>query len=176
MLTVVPGPRGAVPLLHFTFAVLVAGSTYNCVIVEGSGVVEYGVMIALPVFVKSVRRASVTHDDCDVRSDSVRATSVTLRSTATPDENSITPKNSVSMIGTITANSTAALAPLSRTKPPVKPRARSDIFCISISITLIASRLDVEGRGGGEQALGVGGVAADIGDVVAETGHEKRPL
>src|SRR5882757_4634370 len=149
MVTVVSRPRGDVPLLHFTFAASVVGSTYNSETVEFSGVVEYGVMIALPVAVKLVRSVSVTLDDCDVRSDSVRATSVTLRSTATPDENSITPKNSVSMIGTITANSTAALAPLSRTKPPVKPRARS--FCISI--TLIASRLDVEGRGGGEQAL-----------------------
>src|SRR5882757_8561307 len=173
MVTVVSRPRGDVPLLHFTFAASVVGSTYNSETVEFSGVVEYGVMIALPVAVKLVRSVSVTLDDCDVRSDSVRATSVTLRSTATPDENSITPKNSVSMIGTITANSTAALAPLSRTKPPVKPRARSDIFCISI--TLIASRLDVEGRGSGEQAFGVGGVAADIGDVVAEAGHEKRP-
>src|SRR3954453_6742807 len=141
--------------------------------VDWVGEADYGVMIPTLAAKKLVRSLSGTEVDCDVRSDSVRATSVTLRSTATPDENSITPKNSVSMSGTITANSTAALAPLSRTKPPVKPRARSDIFCISI--TLIASRLDMEGRGSGEQALAVSGVAADIGDIVAEAGDEKRP-
>src|SRR3954452_20732045 len=90
-----------------------------------------------------------------------------------PEVNSITPKSDVSMTGTITANSTAALAPLSRTRPPIKPRARSHIFCIGI--ILVASRLNMEGRGGGEQALAAGGVAADIGDVVAEAGHVKRP-
>src|SRR5436853_6277212 len=173
MLTVVSRPRGEVPLLHFTLAASVVGSTYNSETVEFSGVGEYGVMIALAVIVKLARSVSVTAVDCDVRSDSVRATSVTLRSTATADENSTTPKNSVSMSGTITANSTAALARLSRTRPPIKPRARSEVFCIGI--TLIASRLDMEGRGGGEQALAVGGVAADVGDVVAEAGHDKRP-
>ena len=59
---------------------------------------------------KLARSASVTVVDCDVRSDSVRATSVTLRSTATPEENSTIPKNIVSMIGTMTANSTADAA------------------------------------------------------------------
>src|SRR5947208_15915270 len=84
-------------------------------------------MIALTVVVKLVRSVSVTLDDCDVRSDSVRATSVTLRSTATPDENSITPKNSVSIIGTITANSTAALPLASRRdrKSVVRKECRS---------------------------------------------------
>src|SRR5437762_1879753 len=134
-------------------------------------------MIALTVVVKLVRSVSVTLDDCDVRSDSVRATSVTLRSTATPDENSITPKNSVSMIGTITANSTAALPLASRRRPEINSRTRSEIFCISMFLVALsfvwsviffrkpvstlrkrgpagrdhALRLDVEGGGRGQQ-------------------------
>src|SRR5436309_2107298 len=108
MVTVVSRPRGDVPLLHFTFAASVVGSTYNSETVEFNGVPEYGVMIALPVAVKFVRSVSVTVVDCDVRSDSVRATSVTLRSTATPDENSTVPKNIVSISGTIMTNSVAA--------------------------------------------------------------------
>ena len=67
MLTVVLRPRGDEPLLHFTFAVSVVGSTYNSETVEFSGVVGYGVMIALPVAVKLVRSVSVTVVDCDVK-------------------------------------------------------------------------------------------------------------
>ena len=58
---------------------------------------------------KLVRSVSVTDVDCEVRSDSVRAISVTLRSTATPDENSTVPKNITSISGTIMANSIAAM-------------------------------------------------------------------
>ena len=46
----------------------------------------------------------------------VRATSVTLRLTATAEENSTVPKNIVNIGGTIMANSTATLARPSRTK------------------------------------------------------------
>ena len=74
-------------------------------------------MIALAVVVKLARSVSVTLLDCDVKSDIVRATSVTLPSTATPEENSTTPKNIVSMSGTTTANSIAALPRLIATKP-----------------------------------------------------------
>ena len=62
-------------------------------------------MIAVLALKKLVSWVSVTVVFCDVRSDSVRAISVTLRSTATPDENSSVPKNSTSISGTITANS-----------------------------------------------------------------------
>src|ERR1043166_3535556 len=57
---------------------------------------------------KLLRSLSAIEADCEVRSDSVRATSVTLRSTATPEENSTVPKNIVSISGTIITNSVAA--------------------------------------------------------------------
>ena len=53
-----------------------------------TGADGYGVMMALLALKKLVSWVSVTEVFCDVRSDSVRAISVTLRSTATPDENS----------------------------------------------------------------------------------------
>ncbi len=66
-------------------------------------------MMPLLALKKLVRSALVTEVDCEVRSDSVRAISVTLRSTATPEENSTVPKNITSMIGTMMANSVAAM-------------------------------------------------------------------
>src|SRR5438876_9432444 len=123
-------------------------------------------MIALLVVVKLVRSVSVTADDCDTRSDIVRATSVTLRLTATPEENSTVPKNIVSISGTMKANSTAALPLVSRTKRPINRRAWGESFFMAMIPA--ASGFDVEGGRGREQPLAGTGVAADIGDVVAE--------
>ena len=75
---------------------------------------------------------SATEVDCEVRSDSVRAISVTLRSTATPDENSTVPKNITSMIGTITANSVAAM-PLQSATDARRSAAREARSLISFS-------------------------------------------
>ena len=74
--------------------------------------------------------ASVTEMFCDVRSDSVRAISVTLRSTATPDENSTVPKNSTSIRGTTMANSIGGDTPgiagqIERRAPHAKPDSSS---------------------------------------------------
>ena len=57
-------------------------------------------MIALDVVVKLARSVLVTVDDCEVRSDMLRATSVTLRLIATAEENSTVPKNITSISGT----------------------------------------------------------------------------
>src|ERR1044072_5328592 len=65
-------------------------------------------MIALLAFKKLVNWSSVTLVFCDVRSDSVRAISVTLRSTATPAANSLVPTSNAAISGMIMANSTAA--------------------------------------------------------------------
>src|SRR4051812_22360591 len=114
-----PGERGDVPsttlpdelkveaLLHCTLAWWVAGSTYSSVMVDLVGEAEYGVMIPMLAAKKLLRSVSVTEVDCEVRSESVRATSVTLRSTATPDENSTTPKNTPIIRGTIMTISVA---------------------------------------------------------------------
>ena len=65
-------------------------------------------MIALPALKKLVNLSSSTEVFCDVRSDSVRAISVTLRSTATPAANSLVPTSNMAMSGMIMANSMAA--------------------------------------------------------------------
>src|SRR3954451_9746434 len=81
---------------------------------------------------KLLRSLSATEVDCEVRSDIVRATSVTLRSTATPDENSTIPKNIVSISGTIMTNSVAATprqSPESRTAVRHR-RSHGDVFDI----------------------------------------------
>ncbi|OIQ63146.1 hypothetical protein GALL_553140 [mine drainage metagenome] len=114
------------------------GSIYNSVIVAVVGVGEYGVIIALLAAKKFVMSLSATVVDCDVRSDSVRAISVTLRSTATPEENSTVPKNITSMIGTITANSVAAIprrsSIRSRTERRIRGRIIDSVF-IGLSIS-----------------------------------------
>src|SRR6478735_4747994 len=104
-----------------------------------------------------MRSASATLMLCDVRSESVRATWVALRSTAMADENSTTPKYNTTMIGKIMANSTAA-RPLRSSN---RLRRRSNIFCIKD--TIIVSRLHMEGGGRREQPL----AAVEIADVVA---------
>ena len=80
--------------------------------------------VTLRTALKLMRSVSVTVEDCDTRSDRLRAASVTLRLAATPEENSTVPKNSVSINGTTKANSTAALARRSRTKRPSALQAR----------------------------------------------------
>ena len=79
---------------------------------------------------KLVNWVSLTEIFCDVRSESVRAISVTLRLTATPDENSLVPKNNTSMIGTIMANSTAARPRRSSTSRSTVRRTESHIRVI----------------------------------------------
>jgi hypothetical protein len=71
---------------------------------------------------------SVAVVPCDVRSDIVRATSVTLRLIATPDENSTNPKNIIIMTGTMTANSVAAIPLQSCDSRSAERRARTHIF------------------------------------------------
>src|SRR6185369_16891894 len=119
-------------------------------------------MMAFAASPKLLISVSATVMLCDVRSESVRATWVALRSTAIADENSTTPKYSTTMIGKIMANSTAA-RPLRSFN---RPRTRSDIFCIGD--TIIASRLYMKGGGRGEQPL----AAVEVSDVVAEPGDE----
>src|SRR5216684_5586548 len=123
-------------------------------------------MIALAAWPALVRSVSSTFVDCETRSDSVRATCVTLRFTATPDENSTTPKNITSMTGTIMANSIAAMPRQSFTKP----RARSEI--LFIGDIFIASRFHMKGSCCGEQPL----AAVEIRNVEAEPGHVERPF
>src|SRR6188474_2400405 len=81
---------------------------------------------------KPARSVSLTDVDCDVRSDRVRAIRVTLRSTATPDENSTVPKNITSMTGTMTANSVAAIPLRSTNILAAVRRMRSQIGNIDI--------------------------------------------
>src|ERR1700730_2603321 len=123
-------------------------------------------MIALAAWPALVRSVSSTFVDCETRSDSVRAACVTLRFTATPDENSTTPKNITSMTGTIMANSIAAMPRQSF----AKARARSEIFLIGD--IFIASRFHMKSSCCGEQPF----AAVEIRNVEAEPGHVKRPL
>src|SRR5882672_4616714 len=91
-----------------------------------TGVTEYGDRIAelaAKMFCNSV--SEVTFSDCEVRSESVRATSATLRFTATHEENSTVPKNIASINGTMTANSVAAIPLLSPSILTAHRRARS---------------------------------------------------
>ena len=91
---------------------------------------------------------SLTDVDCDVRSDSVRAISVTLRSTATPDENSTVPKNITSMTGTMTANSVAAMPLRSVHNLATVRRMRSQIDNIDIDfIALSCQQVAVARKG-----------------------------
>src|SRR3569833_1613805 len=80
---------------------------------DSTSELSYGVMMPVEALKKLVMSLSATEVDCEVRSDSVRAISVTLRSIATAEENSTVPKNITSISGTITANSVAATALLS---------------------------------------------------------------
>src|ERR1700730_1241581 len=123
-------------------------------------------MIALAAWPALVRSVSSTFVDGETRSDSVRAACVTLRFTATPDENSTTPKNITSMTGTIMANSIAAMPRQSFTKP----RARSEI--LFIGDIFIASGFHMKGSRCGEQPLAAG----EIRNVEAEPGHVERPF
>src|SRR2546423_14001383 len=77
-------------------------------------------MIALPVSLKLAMSRLVTVEDCDTRSDRLRADSVTLRLDAMAEENSTSPKNIVSINGAMNANSIAALARRSRMKRPIR--------------------------------------------------------
>src|ERR1700712_1116735 len=106
--TTLPDELNVEALLHCTLALWVVGSTYSSVMVDWVGEAEYGVRIPTLAAKKLLRSVSATDIDCEVRSESVRATSVTLRSTATPDENSTTPKNITIISGTIMTNSVAA--------------------------------------------------------------------
>src|SRR3954451_18890761 len=117
-------------LLHCTRAWWVVGSTYSSVMDDCVGEAEYGVMIPMLAAKKLLRSVSVTVVDCEVRSESVRATSVTLRSTATPDENSTIPKNIVSISGTIMTNSVAATPRVSFDRPSAAALAKFHIFAI----------------------------------------------
>src|SRR5207244_5739777 len=81
---------------------------------------------------KLVKSAAATAVEREVRSESVRATSVTLRSTATPLENSTVPKNSTNIIGTTTANSVAAMPRQSATRAAADRRVRNQIDDIGL--------------------------------------------
>src|SRR3982074_2932330 len=102
--------------------------------VEMVGEAEYGVRIPTLAAKKLLRSVSVTVVDCEVRSESVRATSVTLRSTATPEENSTTPKNIVSINGTIMTNSVAATPRQSFDSSAAERRRRNHICDIAIGL------------------------------------------
>ncbi len=75
-------------------------------------------MIAAEALKKFCSCVAVTEVFCEVRSARVRAISDTLRSDATPEENSTVPKNITSISGTMKANSVAArpLQSLARSK------------------------------------------------------------
>src|SRR5882724_96978 len=141
--------------------------------VEFSGDVEYGYMMPTLALKMLVSWLSVTEMFCDVRSDSVLATIVTLRSTATPEENSTVPKNITSMTGTMTANSVAAMPLRFRASARAERRAASqmsEIDFIAVKSGLLIG-LVLERRCRHQQAL----VARQIGDVVAEPGDEQLP-
>src|ERR1700682_1988422 len=122
---------------------------------------------------KVVSWVSVTETFCEVRSDSVRAISVTLRLTAMPDENSTVPKNIKSITGTMMANSIAATPRRSLYRSSAERRRRSHIELIGFMALLWSLEGFVLERGGrGQEPL----AAAQIGDVVAERGDEHRPL
>ncbi len=65
-------------------------------------------MILFATVKKVEMSASATEVDCEVKSDRVRAISVTLRFTAIAEQNSTVPKNITSISGTMKANSVAA--------------------------------------------------------------------
>src|ERR1700730_6539963 len=99
------------------------------------GVTEYGDRIAelaAKMFCSSVSEFDVCDCGLEARSETVRATSVTLRSTATPEENSTVPKNIASIRGTMTANSVAAIPLLSPSILTAQRRARSHIGDVEI--------------------------------------------
>src|SRR4051794_36127685 len=100
--------------------------------VDCVGEAEYGVMIPTLAAKKLPKSVSVTVVDCEVRSESVRATSVTLRSTATPEENSTTPKNIVIINGTIMTNSVAATPRQSFNSSAAQPRRQNQISDIDM--------------------------------------------
>src|ERR1700712_2279641 len=132
-------------------------------------------MIALLALKKLVNWVSVTERFCDVRSDSVRAISVTLRLTATPDENSSVPKNSSSMTGTTMANSIAARPLRSTSSSRAERRTRSHMSITGFIAGFIGPalvRFVLERGGSGQQPL----AAAQIRNVEAEPGDEQRPL
>src|SRR4051794_31583233 len=113
---------------------------------------------------KLVNWASVTEMFCDVKSDSVRAISVTLRSTAIPDANSSVPKNRISMTGTTMANSVAARPLTSPNRSCAERRTRSHISIIGFITDFIGPalvRFVLERGGRGQQPL----AAAQIRDI-----------
>src|SRR5882724_1642795 len=129
-------------------------------------------VLALEMFVNWV---SVTEMFCDVKSDSVRAISVTLRLTAIPDANSSVPKNRISITGTTMANSMAATPLQSPNRSCTERRPRSHISIIGFITDFIGPalvRFVLERGGRGQQPL----AAAQIRDVEAEPGDEQRPL
>src|ERR1700712_2678846 len=105
---------------------------------------------------KFVNWVSVTAMFCDVRSDSVRAISVTLRLTAMPDANSSVPKNRSSITGTTMANSVAAMPLISPNRSFAERRTRSQIFIIGFIAGFIGPalvRFVLERGGRGQQPL-----------------------
>src|ERR1700738_1912009 len=89
-------------------------------------------MIELVARKKLLIVGSATVFDWETTSDIVRAMIVTVRSSATPDENSTIPKNITSMIGTITANSVAAMPLRSSSISTAERRARNQSQDIDI--------------------------------------------
>src|ERR1700675_953029 len=122
---------------------------------------------------KLVSWVSVTEMFCEVRSESVRAISVTLRSTAMPDENSTVPKNITSITGAMTANSIAITPRRSLYRSSAERRRRSHMGVIGfIALLWSLEGLVLECGGRAQAPL----AAAQICDVVAEPGDEYRPL
>src|SRR6476620_11587044 len=139
-------------------------------------------MMPAPALRKLASWVSVTEMFCEVRSDSVRAITVTLRSIASADENSTVPKNSTSISGTIIANSTAARPLLSPDSSRTERRMRChvpvngfDDFVDLFARGFIASpsvRFVLERGRRAQKPL----AAAQIRDVVVEFGDDDRPL
>src|SRR5215469_12508782 len=121
-------------------------------------------MIQFEARKKLAMSVSVTESDCDVRSDSVRAISVTLRSTATPDENSTVPKNITSITGMMKANSVAARP---RRSASMRSQCRTKDF-----MGLVLERFILEDRRCLQQHLLVG----QVREIEAKPGDESRPL
>src|SRR6201746_571821 len=128
-------------------------------------------MIALLALKKLVNWASVTEMFCDVRSDSVRAISVTLRLTAMADANSSVPKNRSSMIGMTMANSMAARPRQSASRSCTERRTRNHVSIIGFIAPALVRFVLERGRRG-QQPL----AAAQIRDIETEPGDEHRPL
>src|SRR5436305_1992147 len=83
------------------------------------------------------------------------------------------PKKIISISGTISTNSTAAMPLVSSTRRHACWRSRNRN---TQPACMLRPRLHAECGGRGQQPRAAAGVATEIGNVVAELRHEQRPL